>query len=510
MEHQRDRPRHARGRPRGAARRSGVSLNEWLDDVIAERAADQGVDPDDFDSDDRLDAIADRLDGLSQREERPRRRRLEQEPDEEPPIRHFASREDMKRAEDLLEAAIARFETRAAKAEERTARALDSVADWIERRRDSESEGAKDALKAMRQVETVARDLDKRISDLSERRDSESEGAKDALRAMRQVETVARDLDKRISDLSERMDSAERSRRETPRPRPRIDLAEAVSQIARRRQAVDAAAPPAVAPAAAGGRRNFGVDVPAAPTATTAPPGQKEAEAGELRIELQRLNQRLDELRRLQSEKGSAPEADLAALRAELSTMSRALAELAPRNAVVAIEGAVRDLSDRVAALRDNNLRDSLAKPVDEIVGAIRETLQAHDPRKAVVSLERDIAAIAERLDALGRARVEPEALERIRQQTEEVRAMLSAAALKPMPVDRLEKQIGELADKVDRLSSSRSPHVESAQVVASLANARAEIERSTPAVALNVIERRQEEVAARMDQALARPNRPP
>jgi localization factor PodJL len=469
-----------------AARRAGISLSEWLDEAIAERAAEQGVSPDDFDADDRLDAIADRLDDLSRRDERPRRRRLEPELDEdEPPVRRFASREEIKRAEDLLEAAITRFEARAAKAEERTARALDSVADWMEKRRAAESEGAKDALKAMRQVETVARDLDKRIG-----------------------------------DLSQRLDAAERNRREAPpapppRPRPRIDLADAVSQIARRRQALDAAEQPAAGSAAANGWRNFGVDIPAAPmsaapmsaapAATTAPPARKEADASELRVELQRLNQRLDELRRLQSERGSAPDADVAALRTELSAMSRALAELAPRNAIVAIEGAVRDLSDRVAALRDNNLRDSLAKPVDEIVGAIRETLQAHDPRKAVASLERDISAIRERLDAMARAKIEPEALERIRHQTEEVRAMLSAAALKPVPVDRLEKQIGELADKVDRLSSSRSPHVDSAQVVAALANAHAEIERSTPAVALNVIERRLEDVATRMDQALAR-----
>src|SRR5579883_848431 len=480
-----------------AARRAGMSLSEWLDEAIAERAAEQGVDPDEFDPDDRLDAIADRLNDLSSHDQARNRNKRLAEPDEEDeaPVRRFTSREDTKRAEDLLEAAIARFESRAAKAEERTARALDSVAEWIEKRQVSESERAKEAVSAMRQVETVARDLDKRIS-----------------------------------DLSNRLDASERSRRES---RPRIDLAEAVSQIARRRQALDgdrSAGSPAPQTEAASGWRNFGVDLSAPAAAPIAAPArdagglreelerlnqrldemrrtqtEKASEPNAVREELQRLNQRLEEFRRAQSEKGGAPEAEFAALRGELSAMSRALAELAPRNAVVAIEGAVRDLSERVAALRDNSLRDSLAKPVDEIVAAIRETLQAHDPRKAVVSLEREIGAINDRLDVLARAKIEPEALERIRRQTEEVRNMLSAAALRPMPVDRLEKQIGELADRVDRLGSSRSPHVDSAQVVASLDNARAEIERSTSAAVLNVVERRLEEIAVRMDQALAR-----
>jgi len=449
-----------------AARRAGVSLSEWLDEAIAERAAEQGVDPEDFDAEDRLDAIADRLNDLSGREDaRAHRHRGDEDMEGDAPVRRFASREDMKRAEDLLEAAIARFETRAAKAEERAARALDTVADWVEKRQASDSAGAKEALSAMRQVETVARDLDKRIS-----------------------------------DLAQRLDASERKSREAARARPRIDLAEAVSQIARRRQALDGdqpAASPRGQAETASAWRNFGVDLPAA--------APKEGEAGGLRGEIERLNQRLEELRRVQSEKPGAPDADLAALRAELSAMSRTLADLAPRNAVVAIEGAVRDLSERVASLRDNSLRDSLAKPVDEIVAAIRETLQTHDPGKAVAGLEREIGAIGDRLDALARAKIEPDALERIRQQIEEVRAMLSAAALRPMPVDRLEKQIGELADRVDRLSSSRSPHIDSAQVVASLANAHAEIERSTPAVALNAIERRLEDIAQRMDQALAR-----
>jgi localization factor PodJL len=77
------------------------------------------------------------------------------------------------------------------------------------------------------------------------------------------------------------------------------------------------------------------------------------------------------------------------------------------------------------------------------------------------------------------------------------------------VPVDRLEKQMGELADRVDRLAGSPAPQAESARVGALLAEARAQIERSTPTAALAAIERRLEDLAKRMDQALQRPPAP-
>src|SRR5271170_7557475 len=57
--------RETRDAAQEAARRAGMSLGEWLDEVIADQAAEQGVEPEDFDQDERLDAIGDRLSALS-------------------------------------------------------------------------------------------------------------------------------------------------------------------------------------------------------------------------------------------------------------------------------------------------------------------------------------------------------------------------------------------------------------------------------------------------------------
>ena len=141
--------RETRDAAQEAARRAGMSLGEWLDEVIADQAADQGVDPEDFDQDARLDAIGDRLSRLGRRDEpapghfrRDRDRDQDQDRDrnrdrDEPRRRPRAPIvDDAPRAEELLDAAISKFENRAAESDARTARAFDSVAAWIERSQD--------------------------------------------------------------------------------------------------------------------------------------------------------------------------------------------------------------------------------------------------------------------------------------------------------------------------------------------------------------------------------------
>jgi localization factor PodJL len=210
-------------------------------------------------------------------------------------------------------------------------------------------------------------------------------------------------------------------------------------------------------------------------------------------------------MRREQAEQSAPAAADVQAVRSELAAMSRSLANLAPRNAVVALEGAMRDLSERVAALGDGGARDALSALIVEA----REALRAHDPHAAVAGLERELRTLGAKVDALAQGVVDPAAFQRIRVQTEEVRNLLAAAASRPVPVERLERQISELADRVDRLAASPAPQAESARLGALIADARAQIERSIPAAALTAIEHRLEELAQRMDAALRRPPQP-
>ena len=133
--------------------------------------------------------------------------------------------------------------------------------------------------------------------------------------------------------------------------------------------------------------------------------------------------------------------------------------------------------TERVAMLREDGCRELLLARRPNSA----RTLKSHNPQAVAAGLEREIRALGGKIDRLAHAAINPETFERIRRQTEEVRNLLAAAATRTAPVERLERQISEPADRVERLGASPAPHVESAEMAASLAYVRDEIERAAP-----------------------------
>jgi localization factor PodJL len=438
-----------------AARRAGMGLDDWLNEAIAGHAGlDPRAQPDHGEAlDDRLDAALGRLERMARRNAPAREPRGPGIPGPFDPV-------------------IERFEVRLARAEAQAARAFESVAQILER-------------------DTAARDSDRRA----------------LIDAVRRLESIRANL----TGSPESGETRDRfARPPALDPKPPFDLKAAVSQIAMRRHELEAraggtGATPPEAPAA------YRADSFAAEADRDAVPGGADAAVPLTQLlldDVRALGRKLEDMRRERAEpRGSA--VDLSAMRAEIDAMRRSLADLAPRNAVVALEGAIRDLVQRVEMLRQNGHGESMLAPLETMAAEFRAAVKAHDPQAAAAGLEREIRAIGGKIDSLAAAAIKPETFERIRQQTEEVRNLLASAALRTAPLERLERQIGELADRVERLGASPAPHFETAEMSALLAEACRQIERSTPPAALASIERRLEEIAARLDQEIARPSAP-
>jgi localization factor PodJL len=429
-----------------AARRAGMRLDDWLDEVITDYAGlDQHARPEHIGAeDDRLDAAAGRLERIARRNERAQAPRAP-------------------RSSETFNSAIERFEMRLARAEAQAARAFETVAQILDR-------------------DDAARDTDRRA----------------LIDAVRRLESIRTNL----TDAAQ--PGERRGNRFSPAgaldPKAPFDLKAAVSQIAMRRHELEERA----------GRRET-APLDAAP-GTDGPPAEGGPEAATplsslLLDDVRALALKLDDMRRERADPSAS--IDLGAMRAEIETMNRSLADLAPRNAIVALEGAIRDLVQRVEMLRQSGHGESMLAPLEAMAIEFRAALRAHDPQPAVAGLEREIRAIGGKIDSLAAAAIKPETFELIRRQTEEVRNLLASAALRTPPLERLERQIGELADRVERLDASPAPHFESAEMAALLAEACRQIERSTPPAALVSIERRLEEIATRLDQEIARPNAP-
>ena len=464
-----------------AARRAGASIEDWLDEAIIGRVA----------------------------------REISDEAGAESGASGRLGRAWSQGADDS-ESPSARIERRLRLGEERMARALETMAKALERMRDNltAETPSRTPRRPQRQATTAlsAIDADCDFSD--------------------EQPTPLSRLDQRLEEIARRIEAARHSARE-PKPsfaanseKPRVDLRAAVSQIALRQQSLDSreplTSPPAApaSPATDGGGRARSNCAPSSPD----DPGRSSASSTSADAE-----ERTDEDATGDRPSGSGilgkishgiadrfagksghfsrerPQRlcaiDLAAMREGIADMNRSLAELAPRNSVVALEGVVRDLIDRVAMLRQVGERESLLAPLEAMAAELRACLKSYDPRTVVAGLEREISALADKMETFAETAINPETFDRIQQQTEEVRNLLASAVTRSAPLERLERQIGILADRIEQLGASPAPQAESAELAASLAELRKEIERATPPSALAPIERRLEQIAARLDE---------
>ena len=149
----------AREAAREAARRQGKSVGEWLHGVIADHAADLGVEEHEIAGQQRIDAVTSKLERLSARStehdrrmragrdedfkpRRPRDRDEDIEDRDEPPRRSKSFRDEPRRRREtsgiettelLLEEAIDAMERRAIRAERQTDNALQSFSKLLER-----------------------------------------------------------------------------------------------------------------------------------------------------------------------------------------------------------------------------------------------------------------------------------------------------------------------------------------------------------------------------------------
>ena len=465
--------RRARDAAAEAAGRAGMRLDDWLEEAIAGYAGlEHRARPEHEGAEhDRLSTAAGRLERIA------RRNALTQASDAAGIPNSFDSE-------------IERFEMRLSRAEAEAARAFETVAQILER-------------------DTAARDSDRRA-------------LVDAVRRLESIRTSSTDSAPTKATRGDGFPSP--PARNT---KAQFDLKAAVSQIAMRRHQIESDA----------GRSEAG-QPPLEPRAEPVDPGASEqslldhnpdplgagqevandepgGRAGapsppllQLLVDVRALASKFDDMRRERADQ-SASAVDLDAMRAEIGAMRQSLSDLAPRNAVVALEGAIRDLVQRVEMLRQSGHGESMLTPLEAMAAEFRTALKAHDLQAVTAGLEREIRVIGGKIDSLAATAIEPETFERIRRQTEEVRNLLAAAALRTPPLERLERQIGELADRVERLGASPAPHSESAEMARLLAEACRQIERSTPPEALISIEQRLEQIATRLDQELARPNTP-
>ncbi len=597
----------AREAAREAAEREGMTLGEWLNDIISDRAAEIGASTDDFNDDDRLNAVSARLARLRDGGDRAKRRgdrrpahdvdenenENEDQDDGRPRPRRAKSvsrpardREVSWRESDaadaLLEDAIRAFESRASRSQEKTARALAEVAELIQSsnsRSEREGQTLKSISRRLAEIENrVARGGDdqayrpirgalSRLEDRLETLTKRSEAAPDP--------SGLRDIDAKLSEIAEQLD------RKPPERVPAVEddrLARIESKIAslavqmeksaqaqaQRAQAQDVtAAPVATAPvvstaaparsvqqsmrrplvdlAAQIAQRQRELDSDAAGPfparrSEARPPFDMRREPGELETRLTAIVERLEKripdveaarapqvmmlsglqgdiarmsahLEKMREAVASRPvqttsDASLDQLRTEIAAVAHGLVDLAPRASVAAIESGVRQLGDRLESLRLDGRREASLAPIEQIADELRAGMRELDPRPAIESLEGDMRAIAAKIESLeARGGVDPQTIRAIYDQTREVRDLLSRAAIASAPGERAQRELADLAQRLEGASQAGVSQVDVARIVEGI---RAVVAEGAGGEGIRALESRIERLSERIDTALA------
>ncbi|MFZ0559900.1 MAG: hypothetical protein WAM55_11525 [Methylovirgula sp.] len=193
--------------------------------------------------------------------------------------------------------------------------------------------------------------------------------------------------------------------------------------------------------------------------------GVRAAPIADLQQEISELSAKLDEMRREQVSRHAepSPACHVDKLHTEISSMSEALHGLASRGSVAALEQAIRALSQRIEVSRNEGIREAVIQPLEQLVGELRRSLAEVDPRTTIAGIESELKGLGAKLDTVVRSDLDPAAFRNIQQQTREICDLLTAVVTRPLPIERIERQIEQLAQSIERqrTAAGEIPHAD-------------------------------------------------
>jgi localization factor PodJL len=423
----------AREAVRTAARRSGVSVGEWLNDVI---------EPDDEDDDDEPTLFSDYDD--EDDDERPRRSRSRRD-----------GREPRRRDDD--------GESRR-RSDQRGARRRDDDREPGERRHDrdeerrpqKDSEFERESARTRGALNQVHSRLDKLSQQLE--RLARSEAAARQLAPQRR----AASLGAAHNDANGRLTGAPAQPRRPAatapaRGRPAthadsVSIDDAVAEIAARQRALDG--DPAPQPAARDATAEIAARQRVLEAEPTPQPTVREVPAEPV-IDIDGLERQLRQITaRIESLGPSSDlESSVAAIRGDLTDIARLITEALPRRAVESLEIEVKALAQRIEHSRQCGVDMGAIAGLERGLGDVREALQNLKPAESLVGFDEAVRALSQKVDMIV-AKDDPAALQQLETAIGALRGIVSHVASNET-LTKVAEDVRSLAATVDTLAST-------------------------------------------------------
>jgi localization factor PodJL len=359
--------------------------------------------------------------------------------------------------ESILAAASAEQERRTRETAEKTAAALDSVAQWVERTEDRLSETARLASEGQERTAVVLNEtlsmMTRRLDDIErkitegtraaadqasgsigrgEAQNGKGAGQERAARHGDPVEATLRGIEQRINQISDTIGQGAPHAADRRGAAPSAsDLRTAVADIRSRQAELEDAA-------AERGRGSA--------NASAANARSQMELLHSLREDLARLTARIDTGHGSHASEGSAT-----ALRADINSLRDSTRDLATRDEVSAIERAIRELAGRVSDGRTGD-RDltSISEPFESLQTEVRRLADLVSS-SAHSRLPVDIEALTRKLDSVVECSADASLLDRIARDLADMRSSIRDAG-DPHRLRNLAEQVAGLNHQVAQL----------------------------------------------------------
>ncbi|WP_291849672.1 hypothetical protein [Bradyrhizobium sp.] len=250
----------------------------------------------------------------------------------------------------------------------------------------------------------------------------------------------------RLAEIQERQRQAEmveRAAAQVYRPSPPLSPASmdfAIAEIAARQHQLDGPPPRRTPP-------DPGPAAHPAPPKSAPPAAPVGLDFSSLERHLVKITSQIEALQR-----PDHVEASIAAFRAELADIRRAITEAMPRRAIESIENEIRSLSRRIDDSRQSGSDGQMLAGIEGALGEIRQALRSLTPAEQLAGYDEAIRNLGAKLDLILRANDDPSTVHQLESAITALRTIVSNVASNEA-LARLGDNVQTLSAKVDQLS---------------------------------------------------------
>jgi localization factor PodJL len=184
-------------------------------------------------------------------------------------------------------------------------------------------------------------------------------------------------------------------------------------------------------------------------------------------------------------------------VRAEIAAIGHALHDLAPRRQVNNVEMALRDLAAKVEASRSEGTRESLLAPIERLLTDIRLNLESFRDTDALDQINARLSSLQKQMDATGQNTHDSAATDALSRQLGEIRSLLADGSSGPA-LNAIEDRLADIGARLDDVVERSPSRERDPDIADAIHEIRTLLDRADPSRAIAEVENK---LAARMQE---------